>query len=395
MWRKLSWFMLKPTGEAANFTQAMRLTLLALPLGFTVVPLYMLLPRIYEGQGLSLSLIGLILMGAHLVDAALAPQLGKILGGARRVPLQRLAFSLLLLSFTLLFLLPFFGVKLGAAFMLALLATLVSVSDSVLIISLYAAHNTINLATKRESFLGAGLLMGVLAFEIFSPPFYILLFALLLGVGFFLFPAQPLHQQVPLRLNKRKKNIFIFIVLNSLPSAITSVLFFTYVEGVLGRKDLGVLMLVAFFGAAALAQPFWQRVTQVVSQQKALLGAMMLMLTVFPLAAFFPSPTGFLSVCLLSGLAMGGETMLMPLLLTQALEKEDAEGHALFGLLAFIGKTAFAIAAGIAFPFAVWMGMEAGGEVGARAIILSYVGLPSAIKIVALIYYKMKVYGNE
>ena len=66
--------------------------LMAMPLAFAALPLYVHVPRFYaERGGIALSLLGALLLGTRLLDALVDPWLG---GWADRLPRRRMLATL-------------------------------------------------------------------------------------------------------------------------------------------------------------------------------------------------------------------------------------------------------------------------------------------------------------
>ena len=332
---------------------------LGLPLAFAALPIYVHVPRLYaEGLGLSLALVGAVLLAARIVDAVTDPLIGW---ANDRLPRRRLWIALAL---------PVLGVGMvgllappagaGALWLFALLV-LVSLAYSVATIAYNAWGAEVGttpaartrFVASREAFalvgvvlaaalpglLGAGELAGLARLAwVFLP--------LLAGFGLWTLwraPAPPaVHAgAAPVWTGLRAAlgepafaRLLAVFAANGIAAAIPSATVLFFVADVLQAAELAGLFLVLYFVAAAASLPLWLRVSQRIGKLRAWLVSMVLAVAVFAWAGLLGNGdlVAYGLICVLSGLALGADLSLPPSLLADLLARSRAQrpapGHA-------------------------------------------------------------------
>ncbi|MDB5759611.1 MAG: major facilitator superfamily 1, partial [Burkholderia sp.] len=75
------------TAMPPNLRQTLAYGALGLPLAMAALPMYVYLPQLYaQAGGMSLGLLGALLLGARVADAGIDPLLGAWADRARRRP---------------------------------------------------------------------------------------------------------------------------------------------------------------------------------------------------------------------------------------------------------------------------------------------------------------------
>ncbi len=334
---------------------------LGLPLAFAALPIYVHVPRLYaEGLGLSLALVGAVLLAARIVDAVTDPLIGW---ANDRLPRRRLwvVLALPVLALGMLgLLIPPEGA--GGLWLFALLVG-VSLAYSVATIAYNAwgaeVADTPDARTRfvasREAFALVGVVLaaalpGVLAAgegEAAGLARLAWVFLPLLAVfGLWTLwraPAPPAVRAgtAPVWAGLRAAlgepafaRLLAVFAANGIAAAIpaASVLFF--VADVLQAAELAGLFLVLYFVAAAASLPLWVRVSQHIGKLRAWLASMVLAVAVFAWAGLLGNGdlVAYGLICVLSGLALGADLSLPPSLLADLLARSRAQrpapGHA-------------------------------------------------------------------
>ena len=334
---------------------------LGLPLAFAALPIYVHVPRLYaEGLGLSLALVGAVLLAARVVDAVTDPLIGW---ANDRLPRRRLwvVLALPVLALGMLgLLIPPEGA--GGLWLFALLVG-VSLAYSVATIAYNAwgaeVADTPDARTRfvasREAFALVGVVLaaalpGVLAAgegEAAGLARLAWVFLPLLAVfGLWTLwraPAPPAVRAgtAPVWAGLRAAlgepafaRLLAVFAANGIAAAIpaASVLFF--VADVLQAAELAGLFLVLYFVAAAASLPLWVRVSQHIGKLRAWLASMVLAVAVFAWAGLLGNGdlVAYGLICVLSGLALGADLSLPPSLLADLLARSRAQrpacGHA-------------------------------------------------------------------
>lgn len=197
----------------------------------------------------------------------------------------------------------------------------------------------------------------------------------------------------PLKNRLFRRLLLIFIVNGSaLGVAVTVMLF--YVEHVLvGTKVQAGVILLVYFIAGAASVPMWLVVSRRVGKMAAWFFGMLLTAAAMALAVFVGPGDfhWFLVLSIATGVGIGADYGLPPSILADIInapESGDTRGKTgtYFGLWALSTKLATAIGAAGSLPVSALLGFDpARGEYNTSALIVVYIVMPVAIKIVAAV----------
>jgi Na+/melibiose symporter-like transporter len=188
--------------------------------------------------------------------------------------------------------------------------------------------------------------------------------------------------------NPRFRPLFAAFIANGIAAALPATLVLFFVNDALRLPQLAGAFLAAYFLAGAASLPWWTALARRHGKRNAWLGSMAASIAAFAgaLALGPGDAAGFLAVCLLSGLALGGDLALPPALLADTIRARDEEPRAgaYFGLWNFATKLNLALAAGLALPLLAFSGYVPGAAGGALApLYFAYCLLPCLLKLVA------------
>jgi GPH family glycoside/pentoside/hexuronide:cation symporter len=365
---------------------------IALPVAFAGFPLYVLAPDFFATQyGLSLTLLGTLLLAIRVFDAVQDPLIGWLTDRlqGRFLLLLSVAGAVLCLSIFGLFNTWFFSPAIWFA-----LCMMVAVSAySVLAIVLGAqatlwtpdTHGQTRIAGAREAFGIIGLVIAVsvptlLAQFVAQDAVYrwyaAILFTLMLA-GIICFSRLTLHPSAPgaafsgqtlsplsaLRaLPAESLHLFAVYGLSMLASSIPAVLVIFYVRDLIGAEHLTGPFLLLYFLSGAAAMPLWKKVSTGLGKYKAWCVANILAVAGF-ICAFFLGAGDlwpYAAVCIVSGLALGADLTLPPSILADHIHARGnrACSGSHYAFLAFIGKASLALASVIALPILDAAGFE-------------------------------------
>ncbi len=353
---------------------------LGLPLAFAALPIYVHVPRLYaEGLGLSLALVGAVLLAARVVDAITDPLIGW---ASDRLPRRRLWVALALPALgagMLGLLIPPAGA--GAAWLFGLLVA-VSLAYSVASIA-YNAWGAEVAATpaartrfvaSREAFALVGVVLaaalpGLLGEGVIGGTAGVgqsavateggaaggvgasggggdggaaglarlawLFLPLLVVFGLWTLwraPAPPrlaaTHAPVWRGLRAALADaaflrLLAVFAVNGIAAAIPSATVLFFVADVLQAEALAGAFLALYFLAAAAGLPLWTRLSQRIGKLRAWLAGMALAVAVFAWAGLLGSGDlfAYACICALSGLALGADLTLPPSMLADLLAR--------------------------------------------------------------------------
>jgi Na+/melibiose symporter-like transporter len=413
----------KPS-EPVNALALARLGLPALPLAFVALPLYVLWPHYFATQfGVSLSLIGGLLLLARALDALIDPSLGHWLDScyaqspARVLRRCYLAALLLGLSFIGLFFPQWLlGSSVAQADLLLLVGAMLLLcylSYSVLTIALQAWGARLGgdpvarsrLVGWREGLGLAGVILASVVSGLTGIPALVAVFIGVLVLGMLSWsgavqpaPSPSTHQASwwsslwhPLKDAEFLRLLRVFMV-NGIASAIPATLLVFFVQD---RLQLDAQMQAQFLGvyfvAAAISMPLWLRVIARFGLFSAWAAGMSMATLVFiwSYALGVGDVWGYTAICALSGLALGADLIAPGALLNGVLQQRgpnEIHAGAYFGWWQVATKLNLALAAGIALPLLEWLGYTPGAQDASALASLSgsYALLPCALKLAAL-----------
>lgn len=415
------------TSRAAQTTGA-SYGLLALPLSFVALPMYVNLPHAYATHyAVPLTTLGLVLLISRLLDAFIDPWMGRIsdvLYAKSNQAVGSAAFALaalLLVSFVALFFPPLFASTSGYVAWVAVFVSLCHLTYSGLSI-LHQAWATrlggdalqqgrviawreaaglvgVVLASLLPAlagwqttsiFLGASLLVGLWAWSrVFQANVPVLS-----GEA-----ASPTANAMalPIRQSLFLKLLAVFM-LNGIASAVPASLVMFFVEDqIQASSDIAPWFLGAYFMAGVVSLPVWLKLIRQWGLPKTW-GVGMLMAIVSFASVSFLGPGDerlFLGVCVASGIALGADMVVPGALLNRVIDhlghRGEAEGLYL-GWWNLISKFNLALAAGLCLPLLASWGYAPGARSaeGLHALSLAYGVLPCVLKtgaVAALFYF--------
>ncbi len=409
-----------------RWPQGLRYGLMALPLAFVALPLYVFLPNYYARSfGLPLASLGALLLLARVADALIDPLLGRwidrLFARSQAQVLRFSAMAALLLGsgFMALFFPPVrehTGLLVWAA--CALLVCYLGYSALTLVQQSWGALLGGDDALRsrvvawREGLGLAGVILASMAPLAWGLPVTATILCLALALGWFAWTAAPapvlapaplaspagtgLHVLAPLRYRPFRALLAVFLA-NGIASALPATLILFFVQDRLqAPPSMEPWFLASYFLAAALAMAPVSRLVARWGLQSLWLASMGLSVAVFAWAGQLGSGDSlpFIAICLLSGLCMAADltvpgAMLAGLISSQAEPGRDSGIY--WGWWNMAAKLNLALAAGLSLPLLSYAGYEPGSrsEEALRSITYAYCVLPCLLKLVAaaLLYF--------
>jgi len=402
--------------------------LLALPLSFVALPMYVNLPHAYATHyAVPLTTLGLVLLISRLLDAFIDPWMGRISDvlyakSNQAVGLAAIVLAaLLLLSFVALFFPPLFVSTSGYVAWVAVFVSLCHLTYSGLSILHQAWATRLGGGALQQGRLiawreAAGL-VGVVLASLLPALAGWQVTSILLGASLLValwswsrvFQAQatvltgkdasptanamalPVHQSLFLKL------LAVFM-LNGIASAVPASLVMFFVEDqIQASADIAPWFLGAYFMAGVLSLPLWLYWIRQWGLPKTWGVGMLLAIVSFASVSLLgPGDEQlFLGVCIASGFALGADMVVPGALLNRVIDhlghRGEAEGLYL-GWWNLISKFNLALAAGLCLPLLASWGYVPGTQSaeGLHALSLAYGVLPCVLKtgaVAALFYF--------
>ena len=382
--------------------------LLGLPLAFAALPVYVHVPRFYsETTGLSLAMLGGILLAARVLDAFIDPWLGW---WADRLPRRRML-ALALVPFALGFVALLNPMTEWAVAWLtaSLLLTYLGFSAATVAYQAWGADvgsdsaDRTRLTAAREGFGLAGVVLaaalpGMLSSDLSTgtarlawilPPLLLLAaWVAFARVGAGQPPPPPV--EAPLSSLRRAladasfRRLLVVFVVNGIAAAIPATLFLFFVADVIGVASASGPLLVLYFAAGATSLPLWVRLAERIGRVRAWGLAMALAVLAFGGAGLLGRDdlAGFAFICLASGLVLGAD-LALPAAIAADLGERQGQPGACFGLWNLAAKLNLALAAGLALPLLGALGYEPGSGTGLSALSAAYAVVPLMFKLAA------------
>jgi glycoside/pentoside/hexuronide:cation symporter, GPH family len=387
---------------------------LGLPLAFVALPLYVVLPNHYASAfGVPLAALGALLLGARLLDAVADPLIGRwadrwFAHSLRRVLIFAAVAALIVaLGFHALFfpvvagtgpLLVWCGVFLAMTYLAYSVLSVVHQSWGARLGG-DAAQRT-RVVAWREGLALVGVLTASVLPSVAGLGATSAVFAAALAVGLAWLVAAPrptaahADASAPATVspwaNAAFRRLIAVFVVNGIASAVPATLVLFFIRDKLALGAYEPLFLFSYFAAGALSMPLWVRAVPKVGLAQLWLGGMLLAIAAFVWAATLSpgSLSGYLAVCVASGLALGADLALPSAMLAGVIQRAGHSGRsegAYFGWWNFAIKLNLALAAGVALPLLAAFGYAPGArDDGAlQALTLAYCLLPCALKLLA------------
>jgi glycoside/pentoside/hexuronide:cation symporter, GPH family len=402
-----------PAATPSPTVAGLRYGALGLPLAFVALPLYVVLPNHYATTfGLPLAALGLLLLGARLLDAFADPWIGRwadrwfALGKPRVLGVGLAAAVVLAAGFVALFFPPVRGTPALLAWCGAMLAvTYLSYSVLAVIHQAWGARlggdapQRTKIVAWREGLALAGVLMASVLPSVAGLAATCAAFALLLFIGWWLLREAPTPSvgsgasDTPLSLpfrNAAFRQLLAVFLVNGVASAIPATLVLFFIRDRLQLPTWEPLFLVSYFLAGALSMPLWVRGVARFGLTRLWLAGMVLAVAAFVWAANLGAGDawGYVLVCIASGLALGADLALPSALLAGVIGRAGHAGQAegaYFGWWNFAIKLNLALAAGLALPLLALWGYTPGTRApdSLQALTLAYCLLPCVLKLIA------------
>ncbi len=411
-------------GNDWRLTHGLRYGALGAPLAFAALPLYVHWPAFAErATGLSLAMLGALLIVMRCADAVIDPWLGR---GVDHLLTRPVAAAMPLLVLGAMVLAAGFGALFVAPSMVTLSrGAWVAVSAMALGLT-YLGYSLLQIAHQawgarlggdaayrarvvgaREVFALAGVLAASVLPSVWGWGAITSLLAALLVLGLALLAGAPMDRRAsqtvrlttgrppsmfnPLR-HAEFRALLLVHLLNGLASAIPATLVLFFIRDRLVLPQYEALFLFLYFVAGAASVPLWTRLVARLGLVRVWASGMVLAILVFAFAAWLSAGAalGFALVCIGSGVALGAELVVPTAMLAGAVARsgqaQQAEGL-WFGWWNLCSKLNLALAAGVALPLVAWLGFRSGqrDEASVAALVWVYALVPCVIKAFALI----------
>lgn len=399
-------------------------SILALPLAFAGLPLYIHAPDFYTRDlGMSIGVIGFILLAVRLFDAVQDPVLGYLCDRYTklRLPIVTAGMLILTLGMGMIFLGPPAFINIALWFALSMIFATTGFSIVAINLNMIGgfwhddkAQRT-RISAWREGFMLAGLLIASVlpsalqefygaeqAFE-----YVFIAFAVTAALCFFLFSRLMRKIAAGHKMNSGAsqkgfyflkiitgpdKGFFATCFLTHIAAAFPGVLVLFFIRDYLQAGNLAGLFLLIYFVAGALLITLWVRLADRLGKEQAWLISMAVAVATFSWAYFLQPGDiwAFGVICALSGMALGADLALPPSILADRVtaQKTESEATQYFALLAFIPKISIALTSGVTFVILDFLGFVPGEKndpLALQALITVYALVPCVIKIAAML----------
>ena len=406
---------------------------LALPLAFAGLPLYVHAPDFYTRDlGLNIGLIGIILLVVRMFDAIQDPVIGYVSDKytSRRLAIILSGAIMLVAGMSSVFYGP--QLSINPAIWFAFSMVLATTGFSIVTINLNMIggfwrddpKERTRISACREAFTLIGLLVASVlpaALQTIMPAqkaFRILfwVFGGVMVLGFVMFtrfmsrisPGHMISKSdtkkglsfIPILFGS-DRNFYGVCFLTHIAAAMPGVMVLFYIRDFLGAENLSGLFLFLYFVSGAALMSVWVKLAAKLGKEKAWLISMLLAVATF-IWAFFLEPGDVVAygiICVLSGMALGADLSLPPSIVADRVtrQKTQSEATQYYALLAFIPKTAIAIASGVSFIILNHLGFTPGADNSPavmHGLVTLYALVPSLIKLGAA-FYLWRLYKQE
>lgn len=406
-----------PTHQSTDLpwhaSDGVRYGLMGLPLAFVALPLYVHLPNYYATEfGLSLALLGVLLLVARVFDAVTDPVLGRLtdmnfgVSNTRVLKWALIAATLLVLGMAGLWfpLVDTTYLPVWLLFGLVLTTTafsLLQISHQSWAARLGGSEGwRTRIVAWREGYALVGVVLASILPSLMGWAGWVTVFAVAMVLGLYgwsraLAPTQQTTQApaasmlLPWQRPLFRKLLLVFVI-SGMASAMPATLVLFFIQDLLQARAWEPLFLSLYFVSAAVSMPLWVRAVRHVGLVRAWLGGMLLAVATFVWAGTLGAGdvVAFAIICSLSGLALGADLAIPAALLAGMIGQHKDQGHAegaYFGWWNLASKLNLALAAGVSLPVLGLLGYQPGLSTpeGLQALTLAYAVLPCVLKLIA------------
>ncbi|HCQ71639.1 MAG: MFS transporter [Alphaproteobacteria bacterium] len=411
-------------------------SLIALPLSFAGLPLYIHMPDFYALQfSLDVGALGVVLLIIRLIDALQDPVIGYIAdrksdkhaallyigAAALTIGIAGLCFGPPHPSVTLLWFALFMALATTGFSIISILVNMMG--------GLWKDNDKqrARISSWREGIglgglLVAALLPATLQSYISAHTAFIIFFCVFAA---FMTCALPLFQAFMRNFSANKqrsktssvpspfqiwsilfgenRSFFALTFLSFLSASLPAVLVLFFIRDYLNAESFTGLFLSLYFISGALFMGAWGMLARKHNLYRVWLYAMLLSIVTFCGALLVSSGDVWIygAVCILSGIALGADLALPPALIAGRItaQKKSASASQHYAMLALLPKIAMAVAAGGAFMALDFVGFKAGqdnSDAALRALLIAYAAVPCVIKFLsaALLWRLIKKEGH-
>lgn len=384
-----------------------------MPLAFLGLPLYVYIPNAYaELPSIGVTLAGLVIFGARLVDLVTDPLVGQLTDRLRGYVHPRwfiaVGSAIVALAVSQLF----FPDQQTTALSLAVAISLCYLGVTLVQIPYMAWGVELAPTLNKQRFLSllreGSAVLGVLGALILiavseSSVLHSLGITLLLLLPISILPLWLVSDGNKRQLSKPSSDFFLTLFkklpvnnqlmlkiyfANSLAAGIPATLFLFYANDVLGLSDseAGPFLFIYFF-SALLSLPVWLKLLKVFDEIKVWMSSMVLAALAF-IPAVFLSDSSYLMfylVCVLTGFTLGIDTAIPAVLQARFAQRQfeiqgTTNAGTSFGVFGLVSKLALAFALAVSF---VLLGFSDTSFPRHESLPVLYAVLPALIKLVA------------
>lgn len=398
---------------AVNRRNLFAYSVMAFPLAFAGIPLYLHAPDFYSTTlGLSLTTIGSILLFLRIIDAIQDPLIGYFSDKYNHRMKEIFITGIILLSVGFY---TVFNPLEDLILSFALGIFLATTGFSIISINLNSLggiwsndyNKKTTISASRESLGVIGLILAVILPSVLSEKFgtktgfnhySVALLSLLVICGFLFIKFWLAHStrkskyiENSLNLNdvknsiRKNKDFFLVYFLSVFASSIPAILIIFFVRDKLQMEGSLAIFLASYFISGALSMPFWNKlsksINKIVTWKFSMILAVISFLWAYYLndGDFYP----FLAICIFSGFAFGAELALPPAILADYIEEESVATQ--YSILTFLMKMSLAVSAGLIFPILEMEGYKPGIVSNGDILSFYYALIPCILKLMAVI----------
>ena len=414
---------MRTTGANMNTQAITRKSLLqygfiALPVAFAGFPLYVLAPDFFATRyGISLSLLGTLLLFIRIFDAVQDPLIGWLTDRLQKHFVLMLAIAGIILCLAVFGLFNSYFFSPAIWFSLCMIIAVSAYSVLTIVLGAQATlwtsdtHAQTRIAGAREAFGIVGLVIAVSVPTLLSQwinadevylwyagILFLLMFAGIIGFSKLAVPSatitSPKPHSSPLTairaLPTESWRLFAVYALSMLASSIPAILVIFFVRDLIGAEQLTGLFLLLYFLSGAAAMPLWKKISARYGKYKAWCCANILAVAGFICAYFLNAGDvwPYAVVCVVSGFALGADLTLPPSILADHIHGHDnrACSGSHYAFLAFISKASLALASAIALPVLDAAGFKpqsTNSDAALATLAAAYALIPCVLKLCA------------